>query len=159
MEKGSQRILIVDDNELNREILDSMLQKDYSTVEARNGQEAIDILKYEKASITAILLDIVMPKMDGYELLAKTHEMGIENIPIIVMTGDTGTAAEEKALALGAWDFVSKPYQMQILLTRLRNAIARSEVSYLKKIRHLAEHDTVTELYNRRYFFEQIEML
>lgn len=159
MKKESQRILIVDDNELNREILDSMLQKDYSTVEARNGLEALDILKYEKAFITAILLDIVMPKMDGYELLAKTHEMGIENIPIIVMTGDTGTAAEEKALALGAWDFVSKPYQMQILLTRLRNAIARSEVSYLKKIRHLAEHDTVTELYNRRYFFEQTEVL
>ena len=61
MKKESQRILIVDDNELNREILDSMLQKEYSTVEARNGQEALDILKYEKASITAILLDIVMP--------------------------------------------------------------------------------------------------
>ena len=159
MEEKRQEILIVDDNEINRSMLAAMLQQAYRTVEVENGQQALDVIRQDKASVTAVLLDIIMPVMDGYEFLEKIKALGIDNIPIIVMTGDKGAGSEEKALEMGAWDFVSKPYQMPILMTRLKNAIARSEVSYLKKIRHLAEHDTVTDLYNRRYFFEETETM
>ena len=132
MEKESQRILIVDDNELNREILDSMLQKEYSTVEARNGQEALDILKYEKASITAILLDIVMPKMDGYEAtrtIRNSSHPNAKQIPIIAMTADAFTSDVSACLACGMNDHVAKPIDR----TRLFHVLAEQIKKFRKE--------------------------
>ncbi len=145
--------MIVEDQKINRTILRYMIQKDYDVLEAENGAEAWKILEQKNEEIIAILLDIVMPVMDGYEFLRKIKGSSWDSIPIIAMTGDNDISTEERTLELGAWDFIIKPYKERILMTRLKNAIARSRMGYLKQMKHMAEHDSVTGLYNRVQFF------
>ncbi len=159
MNNKLQTILIVEDNKINRKILAKMLSTDYEVLEAENGKVAVDIIDEKSDEISAILLDIVMPVMNGYEVLEYLKNENLIHIPIVVMTGDTDSKSEEKALDLGAWDFVSKPYQPRVLFTRLKNAIARSKMNYLQQIQHVAEHDRLTDLYNRRHFFETTEKM
>ena len=146
-------VLIVDDQEINRTILRTILQKDYDTKEAGNGKEALEILEKDKDGIQAILLDLVMPLMDGYTFLKAIRDTPMNQIPIIVITGETSAEFEEQALKAGAWDFISKPYQPTILLGRLKNAIARSQMGLFEHMKHLAEHDLLTDLYNRDMFY------
>ena len=129
MKQEKNTILIVEDQELNRDILKFTIEDEYGYLEAENGQQAFDILEEHSEDIVAILLDIIMPVMDGFEFLEKLKETAWDSIPIIAMTGDSSTATEEKALDLGAWDYVTKPYKEKILLTRIKNAIARSKMS------------------------------
>ncbi|MDY3715811.1 MAG: response regulator, partial [Blautia sp.] len=85
--KMKQQILIVEDNELNRAILSELLSNDYKILEAENGQEALHILEQEKESINLILLDVMIPVMDGYtflDIIKKDPELSL--IPVIVMT-------------------------------------------------------------------------
>lgn len=154
-----QTILIAEDSKTNRIILTRMLQKEYDTILAENGQEAIELLSANIESVSAILLDIMMPVKNGYEVLDYIRKNHLLNIPVIVMTGETDEESEERTLDLGAWDFVPKPYKPKVLFTRLRNAIARSKMNYLAQVRHIAEHDQLTDLYNRRHFFENTENL
>lgn len=148
-------VLIVDDQEMNREILKNMLHDEFGCIEAENGRDALHILQERHSEIAAVLLDIVMPVMDGYAVLEALRQENIQDIPIIVMTSNTGVEEEIKALAMGAWDFVSKPYQPTILSSRLKNAIARSQIGMFEKMRYQAEHDQLTGLYNRRKFFTE----
>lgn len=149
--------MIVEDQKINRTILRYMIQKDYDVLEAENGAEAWKILEQKNEEIIAILLDIVMPVMDGYEFLRKIKGSSWDSIPIIAMTGDNDISTEERTLELGAWDFIIKPYKERILMTRLKNAIARSRMGYLKQMKHMAEHDSVTGLYKRVQFFKKTE--
>ena len=144
MKEDRNTILIVEDQKINRTILRYMIQNAYDVLEAENGAEAWSILEEKNEEIIAILLDIVMPVMDGYEFLKKLKGSRWESIPVIAMTGDSDITTEERTLELGAWDFIIKPYKERILMTRLKNAIARSRMGYLKKMQHLAEHDSVT---------------
>ena len=157
MKEDRNTILIVEDQKINRTILRYMIQKDYDVLEAENGAEAWKILEQKNEEIIAILLDIVMPVMDGYEFLRKIKGSSWDSIPIIAMTGDNDISTEERTLELGAWDFIIKPYKERILMTRLKNAIARSRMGYLKQMKHMAEHDSVTGLYNRVQFFKKTE--
>lgn len=157
MKEDKNTILIVEDQEINRTILRYMIKNDYNVLEAQDGAEAWKILQERNEEIIAILLDIVMPVMDGYAFLKKIKGSPWEGIPVIAMTGDSDVSTEEKTLELGAWDFIIKPYKERILMTRLKNAIARSRMGYLKKMKHLAEHDSVTGLYNRMHFFKKTE--
>ena len=157
MKEDRNKILIVEDQKINRALLCFMVQKDYEVLEAENGAQALQILEERSEEIVAILLDIVMPVMDGFEFLERIRGTSWDGIPVIAMTGDSDVSTEEKTLELGAWDFVIKPYKERILMTRLKNAIARSRMGYLKKIKHMAEHDAVTGLYNRIHFFKKTE--
>ncbi len=159
MKEDRNTILIVEDQKINRTILRYMIQNAYDVLEAENGAEAWSILEEKNEEIIAILLDIVMPVMDGYEFLKKLKGSRWESIPVIAMTGDSDITTEERTLELGAWDFIIKPYKERILMTRLKNAIARSRMGYLKKMQHLAEHDSVTGLYNRMHFFKETEQM
>ena len=97
--KMKQQILIVEDNELNRAILSELLSNDYKILEAENGQEALHILEQEKESINLILLDVMMPVMDGYtflDIIKKDLELSL--IPVIVMTQGDSEADEIAAL-------------------------------------------------------------
>lgn len=94
-----------------------------------------------------------MPVMDGYELLEKMNKGGITDLPIIVTTGASDEEAEQKVLEAGAWDYVTKPYNAKVLYTRLRNAIARSQVITYEKMQHMSEHDSLTGLHNREKMF------
>jgi CheY-like chemotaxis protein len=126
MEEKKNLVLIVEDQKINREILKGILHHDYEVLEATNGQEAWDILTKEPA-VSVILLDLLMPVMDGYTLLAKIATSPYATIPTIAVTGENDIEAEQKILELGAWDFVTKPYQPMTLLTRLKYAISRNE--------------------------------
>ena len=134
----SKKVLIVDDNVINRRLLQKMLQDQYTVIEANNGQAALDILEREAAEISVILLDIVMPVMDGYEFLGKRqNNPQISNIPVVVTTQKDGEASEIKALKLGANDFLPKPYNGEIIRHRLNNIIAlRESAAFLRTIEH-----------------------
>ena len=156
MMANKQTILIVDDNQINRQILKKILDEQYSTVEAKNGQEALDFLKATKKEVSAILLDLVMPIMDGFNLLAEFQkDTKFKSIPVIVTTSHSDTDKEIRALQNGAWDFVTKPYNPEIILFRLKNAIDRSQLETLKEIVYLTEYDKMTGLFTKNHFYSQ----
>ena len=107
-----KQILIVEDNELNRAMLSEILSDSYKVLEAENGKDALDILEQNRDDIHLILLDIMMPVMDGYTFLdtIKT-DAELALIPVIVTTQGDSEADEVNALAHGATDFVPKPYR------------------------------------------------
>ncbi|MEF9983074.1 MAG: EAL domain-containing protein [Oscillospiraceae bacterium] len=156
-----QTVLIVDDSELNRVILKGILSDSYCVIEAENGKDALDILKETDKKISIIMLDLVMPIMDGYEFLTIMSKLDeFSNIPIIVSTGNSGTENEIKVLKLGAWDFVTKPYNAEIIKFRIKNAIYRSQLSAFEQLKYLAEFDELTGIYNKNKFFKEThEML
>ena len=158
MEKGKSTVLIVEDQALNRQILRHILETEYAVVETSNGREALDMLQRD-SGIAAILLDIFMPVMDGYAFLQELAASDYATLPVIVITGEKDQAAEQKALNLGAWDFVSKPYQANILLLRLKNVIVRSQFYLLSEMQHAYEHDALTDLCNRTRFFADTRSL
>lgn len=148
-------ILIVEDEKINRKILCRLLQADYDILEASNGKEGFDLLMQQQAYIAAILLDVVMPIMNGYQFLALLEKQGLKGIPVIVTTGASDSESEQKVLEAGAWDFVSKPYNAPVLLTRLKSAIARSQVALYAQMQKMAAHDPLTGLHNRNRMFGQ----
>jgi CheY-like chemotaxis protein len=119
-------ILVVEDQKINREILKGILNEDFEVIETSNGEEALKVLE-EKKEVDAILLDLLMPVMDGYAFMQEFKKSPYSSIPVIAVTGDSEDGTEQKTLDMGAWDFVSKPYQPMTLVTRLENAIKRSE--------------------------------
>ena len=149
-------VLIIDDNKINRQILNKILEQHYKTVEAENGQVGLDLLFQNPVGYSAILLDLSMPVMDGYTFLQHVQENSkLKNIPIIVTTSHSETDREIKSLEMGAWDFVSKPYNPDIILFRLKNAISRSQLETLKEIVYLTEFDKLTGLYTKNHFFQE----
>ena len=148
-------ILVVDDHALNRKVLAKSLGAEYHIVEAENGRDALEKLETNGAQIDGIVLDLVMPVMDGFEFLTAIRERdAFCNIPIIVATVNENTEHETRALKLGAWDFVTKPYNVEVLKFRLHNAILRSQLSAFTQLKYLAEFDPLTGIYNKRKFFE-----
>lgn len=118
-------ILIVDDEDINRDILKQILEPYYCLLEAKNGNEAIELLETNGLSISAILLDIIMPGINGYEVLQRIHVDALwSKIPVIVCTVMSDTESQNKALALGAYGFTSKPYNVPFLRSSLQNAIS-----------------------------------
>jgi len=154
MDRDRLTVLIVEDQLINRQILCRILRDEYDVVEAVNGEAAMETLR-SGSEVSAILLDIVMPVMDGYAVLREIKDSPYASIPVIVMTGETDIAAEQKALDLGAWDFVPKPYQPSVLLLRLKNVIVRSQFYLISEMKYAYEHDTLTDLYNRNSFFSR----
>ena len=150
-------ILIVDDQEINRVILGKMLSQEYQVLQASNGKDALDILNANKDNISAVILDIIMPVMDGYEVLKKMNEdKDLSKIPVIVSSQDNNVESEIKALALGAQDFIAKPYDAKIILHRLHNTIKLRETA---AIINKAQRDELTGLYNKTFFLEKVSDL
>ncbi|MBR5657942.1 MAG: response regulator, partial [Lachnospiraceae bacterium] len=151
-----RRVLVVEDEDINRQILGNILASEYEVVYARNGQEAWDILHEETSDIALVLLDLLMPVMDGFELLRRLQEdPGRKRIPVIVMTSEK--EAEVKSIRVGAADFIAKPYDMpEVILARCERIIRMSEDASLIDS---TEKDAVTGLYTRDYFFEYIRQI
>lgn len=142
-------ILVVDDSRLSMMHLVQILQNDYILHTATSGVEAVQVARAVKPDI--ILLDIVMPQMDGYEALAvlkDTHET--KDIPVIFISSLDQEINEEKGLALGAADYISKPYNPAIV--RLRVRVQLKIVHQMNTINRLSLTDPTTMLPNRRYF-------
>ena len=119
----SQRsILIVDDSELNRALLSDMLSNDFDIIEAENGVEAIRILHEKELEISLMLLDIVMPEMDGFEVLAVMNRKDwIKSIPVIMISAETGSASIDRAYDLGAIDYISRPFDERTVKHRVNS--------------------------------------
>ncbi|MEG2839374.1 MAG: EAL domain-containing protein [Lachnospiraceae bacterium] len=153
-------ILVVDDSIINRSILSKILSTQYTVLEAENGQDAMELIERYNNEIAAVMLDLIMPIMDGYEVLKTLQEdERYKNLPVVVTTGSGNLDSERKALSLGAWDFVAKPYAADIILFRLKNAIDRSQLTALKQLRYLADYDVLTGLYNKKKFFDVTRQL
>lgn len=154
------KILIVEDNPINRDILCKILDEEYDIMQAEDGEEALHIIRDNYLELSAIILDLIMPKMGGEELLEiLSAEKMYDNLPILIATGDHDDLIESKCLKKGAWDFVVKPYNPIILKLRLSNIIGRSQTNLMKKVRTLAERDTLTGVYNRQYFMRSTSAL
>ena len=155
-ENQRNTVLVVDDQDVYRMIIREILHEDYEVLEAENGRQALDILAEREERISALILDLMMPEMDGYEVMNRISGNGrCRNIPILVTTGETDIENERKCLEAGAWDFIAKPINRDTLRLRLKNIIGRSQYDYQKQERYLVEHDQLTSLYSRIKLFEK----
>ena len=119
-----QTILIVDDMEINRDILTEMLGDEYDILTASDGNEALELIKRHKDSLSLILLDLIMPGTDGFGVLNEMERMGwTKRIPVIIITGDDTRESERKGFAYGVSDFVRKPFDSNIIKLRVRNVV------------------------------------
>lgn len=149
-----QRILIVDEQAMNRSILKNILTSSYDVEEAENGAAALDMLRNEGDKIALIILDLVMQAMDGYEFLSvMAKDEAIANIPVIAVTQMEQGFKEERALFCGARDYISRPYHPAVLLRRIENIIALHE--YRKRIKSI-ERDALTGVFTKEAFFNRI---
>ena len=144
-------VLVVDDQEINRDALGIILEDDYNILYAENGKEALDIIYSHISELSIILLDLNMPVMTGYEVLERLgSDESISHIPVIVLTADK--SAELKALQMGASDFITKPFDLPEVIHKRVGRIL--ELSEGKQLISAAEHDRLTGLYTRNFFFE-----
>lgn len=143
MKQQKQKVLVVDDQQINRMLLSKILDSRYTVLQAENGLEAFNVLERERESIQVILLDLVMPVMDGFTFLEKIKNSPFANIPIIVASQANENDSELKALEMGAVDFVTKPYSPSIILQRIINTIAMRENAIFKKYRGTGFSDQI----------------
>lgn len=152
---GKKKILVVEDNMINRMMLCQILSSEYEVLEAENGQEALDILKESGEDISLILLDIIMPVMDGYTFLSHMKaDSAFSAIPVIVTTQSDGESDEVAALSHGATDFVAKPYKSQIILHRVASIIHLRETAAMI---NQFKFDRLTGLYSKEYFYQRVK--
>lgn len=122
--KERQQILIVDDSQINCEILAEILKDEYRILEAANGEECIDLLKQYGTGIALLLLDINMPVMDGFEVLAlMNRKHWIEDIPVIMISSEDSASYVRRAYEMGASDYISRPFDVQVVHQRVANTI------------------------------------
>lgn len=151
-----QLVLIVDDFEINRDALGAILEDNYEILYAENGREALDLMYKHANDLSIVLLDLIMPVMNGFEVLKTVQKnVQLKAIPIIVLTAEK--SAELEALQLGAADFITKPFDMaEVILARVGRII---ELSEGRQLISAAEHDRMTLLYSRNFFFEYANRL
>ena len=147
---GKRLVLIVDDEEINRELLRLVLRDEYETIFASDGGNALTLIREHHDTLSLILLDLLMPGIHGLDLLKTLkNDQDLKNIPVIVLTADQ--EAEVTSLRLGASDFIPKPYpKPEVIRTRVVRCI---ELSEDRDIIQSTERDTLTGLYNREYFY------
>lgn len=148
------RILVVDDEKHNRVLLAKLLQDEYSVILAKNGVQALALAQEHRPDL--ILIDILMPDMDGYEAVRalKNHD-STRNIPVIFISSLDSVSEEEKGLQLGAVDYITKPFHPPIVLARVRNHL--QAVHQRRLLEHLALIDSLTEVPNRRRLDEVLQ--
>ena len=149
--KATHLVLIVDDQEINRDVLGMILEDHYQLIYATDGREAIQKIEEYQDKLSLVMLDLIMPEVDGFEVLTYVHgSKALNSIPIIVLTAEKD--AELRALQMGAADFITKPFDMhEVILARVNRII---ELSEGRQLISAAEHDKLTMLYNRNFFFE-----
>lgn len=119
-----QKILIADDSEMNRELLAAILEEEYDIIQANDGVQAVDCLQRHAEEISLLLLDIVMPHMDGFEVLSYMNkEHWIDSIPVVIISSENSPIYIKRGYDLGATDFIEKPFDANMVLRRSANAI------------------------------------
>ena len=134
-EQVLQQILIVDDSDMNRAMLREILKDNFSILESSNGIECLSCVEHMGSSLSLILLDLNMPEMDGFEVLAELSRLGyMDDIPVIIISGTDSTADICRAYDLGATDYIHRPFNTQVIYRRVSNTI-----TLMAKQRRMAE--------------------
>ena len=151
-----KRVLVVDDQEMNRDILGDLLEDEYELMYAADGVEALEVLRGHKDEIDLVLLDLIMPNKSGKEVLAEMQvDEDLMSVPVIVITSDQ--EAELDCLKIGAMDFIPKPYpDIEIVKARISKCI---ELSEDRELIRYTERDKLTGLLNRDYFYRYVSRL
>ena len=146
-----RKVLVVDDEEISRRIMSRILGRDYDVLCVENGAEALAVIREQRKMLSLVLLDLLMPVMNGYEVMeAMRSDEALRRIPVIVLTSEK--SAEVKSLEMGAADFIPKPYDSpEVILARVSRSIQLAEDN---TIIHAAETDPLTGLYTREFFFQ-----
>ena len=153
-ENQKKRILIVEDDWINRELLNAYLEGEYEIAFAETGDDALKMIISDSSILSLVLLDLNLPGMKGLDVLREMKkDMDLSRIPVIVLTSDT--ESEVDSLNAGASDFIPKPYpRHEIILARVRRSI---ELSENRDLIRWTERDHLTGLYNREYFYRYVE--
>lgn len=152
-----RKLLVIEDNEMNREILKELLSDTYDVVTAQDGEEGFRLLSDMYQILSAVLLDIYMPRCDGFEFLERTRsDKRLQSVPVIVTTSSERVEDEARSLELGAVDFIKKPYNANVVRAKLNSVIRlRESAMALAAI----EYDELTGLYTRQAFFHHASTL
>ncbi len=167
-------LLITDDQRINRVLMREIFSDVYDILEAKNGREALEILRNPQHSISAMVLDLIMPEVSGLDVLGEMNkDVYYQTIPVIVISSADEDEFGMKALELGAVDFVNKPIDERIVRLRVRNAIIRRESEELRaqnrdllvqrsdetrhqnQLRYIADHDALTHICNKSAFYRK----
>lgn len=140
-----QQILIVDDEEINRAVLNEMFREEYDILEAENGQDAIFQIE-NNHNIVLILLDVVMPVLNGFEVLKymQEHEL-LEEIPVILITGESVRDSEDEAYSYGVADVMHKPFYPHIVRRRSKNIIELYQNKHNMEVRLKKQEEAIME--------------
>lgn len=117
-----KKVLIVDDMEVNRDMLIDILETDYGVLEAENGKQALEMIEEHLNELAVILLDLVMPEMDGWEVLDVLQKKDwMKKVPVLIISGEQSLQAEKKCFNLGVSDFIRKPFDDTLVRKRVHN--------------------------------------
>lgn len=148
-------MLIVDDSEMSRRGLKRAFWGDYEFIEAKNGKEAMKILRDGKF-VSIIILDAIMPEMSGFRLLEIMQEdSNFSGIPVVMVTQQDDEYTEIKALELGAADFIAKPFKPQIIRRRVKNIVVKTQLEFKYK----SKYDSLTGIYTKDTFIEKTSQM
>lgn len=149
-----QKVLIVDDGLLNRQLLSELLRPDHSVILAKNGEQALERAMRQQPDL--ILLDVVMPEMDGYEVLRQLKaDKHTSSIPVIFITAQGSPEEEANGLLQGAMDYITKPFNPYVVRARVATQLKLARQRHMLEM--LANIDGLTELPNRRHFDNMYE--
>lgn len=126
MSNNSYRVLVVDDNRINRlKLIRALKPQGYDLIEAPGGKEALDILASQQ--IDLVLLDLLMPEIDGFQVLEKMRtEQQVPDIPVVMVTAVEEKEDLQKCMAIGAVDYITKPFDIEVLKERVENHLEKA---------------------------------
>ncbi|WP_028105024.1 diguanylate cyclase [Pseudoduganella violaceinigra] len=151
MSEETQKVLIADDDGINRQVLATLLKQDYVVLLAKTGEQAIE--RAQRHLPDLLMLDVMLPDMDGYEVLRRLRaDPATAHIEVIFITGMGRPEDEAKGLKLGAADYITKPFNTTVVMARVATHL--EVVRQRRMLQHLAHMDGLTELANRRRFDE-----
>jgi diguanylate cyclase (GGDEF)-like protein len=151
MNHEPQKVLVADDDALNRQVLAELLKPEYTVLLAKNGEQALE--RAQRHAPDLVLLDVMMPDMDGYEVLRRLRaDPQTASIAVIFVSGLDRPEDEANGLMMGAADYIAKPFNATVVMARV--ALHLQLVRQRRLLEHLAHVDGLTELANRRRFDE-----
>ena len=152
-----RKLLIIEDNELNRKLLTELLEDSYDVMTACDGEEGLKLLGENYRDISAVLLDVSMPICDGFQFLERIQDdVMLSSVPVIVITGSNRPEDEVRCLELGAVDFIRKPYNIRIVKGKINSVIKLRESAIVLSA---LEYDELTGIYIRQAFFHHAKTL
>lgn len=155
--KSKDTLLIIDDNDIDRNILTSLLKEKYNILEAQDGKSGLEKLFANFSKISVVLLDLYMPTMTGYDVLNEMETNGnLSSIPVMMLTSSSSDEDQIKAFRKGAADFVSKPYNPLIIINRLEAIIRLRKSSDMLSLTAIDKH---TGIYSVEFFFAYAEQI